>query len=208
MELKNYTLKFKDRVLLQNVNVEFHAGKISHILGKNGTGKSQFAKDLLLNKQGNFTQEISNNVSTISSFSNLPSDLTVARLYRLLQGRYSQEMFLELSSHLNLENIDQKLVIRKLSDGQKQKLKILSFFLEDKDIIILDELTNTLDKATIIEIYKFLTEYIEKNPKKHILNITHDLSDLTRISGDYYLLENLNIEKIDDVEEVKKRYLE
>ena len=43
MKLINYSLKVK-KELLSNVNVTFSEGKISHMLGKNGTGKSCFAK--------------------------------------------------------------------------------------------------------------------------------------------------------------------
>ena len=58
----------------------------------------------------------------------------------------------------------------------KTKLKLLSFS-EDKSIIVLDEITNALDKQTINEIYLFLLAYI-KIILKIILNITHNLSDL------------------------------
>lgn len=39
----------------------------------------------------------------------------------------------KLINTLNLNNIPMDIQIKSLSDGQKQKLKIMSFFLEDRD---------------------------------------------------------------------------
>lgn len=108
---------------------------------------------------------------------------------------------------LNLENIDGKVLIKNLSNGQKQKLKLLSFLLADKNIIVLDEITNALDKKTVIEIHRFLNEYIHENPEKIIINITHNLSDLKAVAGDYYLFHNLGIQKYDSVEKLIEVYI-
>lgn len=50
LELNDYTLKINNKLLLEHTKVSFRKGVINHILGKNGVGKSQFAKDLLLNR--------------------------------------------------------------------------------------------------------------------------------------------------------------
>ena len=36
---------------------------------------------------------------------------------------------------------------------------------------------------------------VKKNPKKVILNITHNLSDLNNMDGEYYLFEDYDIKK-------------
>ena len=80
-----------------------------------------------------------------------------------------------MAHSLHATNISKTSLIGQLSDGQN-KTKTF-FFLEDKSIIVLDEITNALDKQTINEIYLFLLAYI-KIILKIILNITHNLSDL------------------------------
>lgn len=108
---------------------------------------------------------------------------------------------------LNLDNIDGKVLIKNLSDGQKQKLKLLSFLLEDKNIIVLDEITNSLDKKTVIEIHGFLNKYIQENPEKIIINITHDLSDLKAIEGDYYIFNHQEIQQYHSVDKLIEVYI-
>lgn len=197
----------KGKTLLQDTDLHFSKGKISHIIGKNGVGKSQLAKDFLLNNSKRISNDISQNVSLISSSSNIPNDVSKDFLLSFLSRKFGSKMIDTITPLLNLENIDGKVLIKNLSNGQKQKLKLLSFLLADKNIIVLDEITNALDKKTVIEIHRFLNEYIHENPEKIIINITHNLSDLKAVAGDYYLFHNLGIQKYDSVEKLIEVYI-
>lgn len=46
IEVKNVTKKFKDSVILEDVNLEFVGGKIYGLIGRNGSGKSVLLKML------------------------------------------------------------------------------------------------------------------------------------------------------------------
>ncbi|MFU0790449.1 ATP-binding cassette domain-containing protein [Virgibacillus proomii] len=207
MNIAKYTLKVKGKTLLQDTDLHFSKGKISHIIGKNGVGKSQLAKDFLLNNSKRISNDISQNVSLISSSSNIPNDVSKDFLLSFLSRKFGSKMIDTITPLLNLENIDGKVLIKNLSNGQKQKLKLLSFLLADKNIIVLDEITNALDKKTVIEIHRFLNEYIHENSEKIIINITHNLSDLKAVAGDYYLFHNLGIQKYDLVEKLIEVYI-
>lgn len=200
MFIEAYSLKLNNKILLQKTNLQFSSGKINHLLGKNGVGKSQLAKDFLLNRSGKFTKEIVENTTIISSFSNIPKELSVNDLSRLNLDN-------SLYTLLKLETINPELSIYKLSDGQKQKLKLWFFLSKCKNIIILDEITNAIDKVTVNEIYKFLTSYQQKYPEKIIINITHNLSDLSHIEGNYFIFDNLTISSVDTKEEAIKWYM-
>ncbi|MDT3958300.1 ATP-binding cassette domain-containing protein, partial [Staphylococcus kloosii] len=177
MEINDYSLKVKGNSLIEGSNLHFYESTINHIVGKNGVGKSQLAKDFLLNISGQITPEIQSNTTLISSSSNIPSDLSKEFLMKILKNKFDNhnKMF-ELSQMLNLEDIPNKIMIKNLSDGQKQKLKLFSFLMQDKNIIIFDEITNALDKTTINEIYSFINKFIAMHPSKVIINITHNLA--------------------------------
>ncbi|EIT86017.1 ABC transporter ATP-binding protein [Fictibacillus macauensis ZFHKF-1] len=207
MNIENYTLKVKGKTLLKETDLAFSTGVISHIVGKNGVGKSQFAKDLLLNTSKQMLPDVQENVCLISSASNIPHDVSKDFLLRFLRDTFNEQMISRMEQLLNLSNIDGKILIKHLSDGQKQKLKLLSFLLEDKAIIVLDEITNSLDKKTIMEIHQFLNEYIEEHPEKIIINITHELSDLKAIAGDYYLLHEQRIVPFASAEQLIDVYI-
>ncbi|MCY9377055.1 ATP-binding cassette domain-containing protein [Bacillus sp. T17B1] len=207
MNIANYTLKVKGKTLLQDTDLHFSSGKMNHIVGKNGVGKSQLAKDFLLNTSKRIDRDIRQNVSLISSSSNIPHDVSKDFLINFLSEKFDSEKINRIGHLLNLNNIDGKVLIKNLSDGQKQKLKLLSFLLEDKNIIILDEITNSLDKKTVIEIHGFLKKYIKENPEKIIINITHDLSDLKAIEGDYYMFNHQEIQQYHSVDKLIEVYI-
>lgn len=207
MNIANYTLKVKGKTLLQDTDLHFSNGEMNHIVGKNGVGKSQLAKDFLLNNSKRIGRDIRQNVSLISSSSNIPNDVSKDFLLNFLSEKFDSEMINKIARLLNLDNIDGKVLIKNLSDGQKQKLKLLSFLLEDKNIIVLDEITNSLDKKTVMEIHRFLKNYIQENPEKTIINITHDLSDLKAIEGHYYIFNDQKIQKYNSVEKLIEVYI-
>ncbi|TXN91171.1 ATP-binding cassette domain-containing protein, partial [Staphylococcus aureus] len=177
--------------------LNFYLGQINHIVGKNGVGKSLLAKDFLLNHSGNIPKSISQNVTLISSSSNIPNDITKDFLLSLLKSKFenNRQTFDKIYNILNIEAIPSNVLLKNLSDGQKQKLKLLSFLLEDHDLIILDEVTNALDKKTVNEIYEFLNDFIQSHQTKTIINITHNLSDLSALPGKYFIFKDLQIEE-------------
>lgn len=209
MKINNYSLKIKGKKLVINCDLHFHPGKINHIVGKNGVGKSQLAKDFLLNNSGNISKSISNNTTLISSSSNIPKDITKDLLLKLLKTKFpnSSQIFSEIYKILSIEEIPSKILIKNMSDGQKQKLKFLSFLLEDNPLIILDEVTNALDKKTVNEIYYFLNKFIENNPSKTIVNITHNLSDLSSIPGKYFIFRDYQIEEYSSKDQIINDYI-
>ncbi|MDR1605789.1 MAG: ATP-binding cassette domain-containing protein [Streptococcaceae bacterium] len=201
MELTNYTLKLKKKLLLNDLTIRFDTGVISHILGKNGVGKSVFGKDLILNFSRKVPQSILNEIVLISSSTNLPLDLNLDDILKLVDSKALEQV-------LNLGNIDPKMKIKYLSDGQKQKIKLLYFLSFDQSIIVLDEITNAIDKQSTLEIYKFLREFIIKNPSKVLINITHNLSDLSNLAGNYFVFDEQTIKQMPSAEIAIKHYVE
>ncbi|WP_241955337.1 ABC transporter ATP-binding protein, partial [Staphylococcus agnetis] len=103
MKISDYNLIVKSRVLLKDVNVEFFKGSINHIVGKNGVGKSMFAKDLILNK--NLHPNLSKSITLISSASNVPYDITKNDLINILTNTFSQnEKMVELMDMLHIHS--------------------------------------------------------------------------------------------------------
>ncbi|HDI7428265.1 TPA: ATP-binding cassette domain-containing protein [Staphylococcus aureus] len=209
MKLNNYSLKVKNKQLVDNCDLNFYLGQINHIVGKNGVGKSLLAKDFLLNNSGNIPKSISQNVTLISSSSNIPNDITKDFLLSLLKTKFKDNLqtFDKIYKILNIEVIPSNILLKNLSDGQKQKLKLLSFLLEDHDLIILDEITNALDKKTVNEIYEFINDFIQSHQTKTIINITHNLSDLSTLPGKYFIFKDLQIEEYQSKEEVINDYI-
>ena len=208
MHFINYSLKIDNKILIDNLNFSCKKNSINHLLGSNGVGKSCFAKSLvgLLDYSGNIEGNNISDMILISSKSNVPLDLTLKDIIKFLRIKFDQERVEYFFKLLNLENIQHDLKIKKMSDGQKQKIKIFCFLISMPKIIILDEFTSALDKKTSIELYKFFNEFIRDN-NVMCINITHNLSDIEYMIGNYYLFSNKTITKIDSKEEIIEKYI-
>lgn len=207
MKLIDFSLVVQKKILLKNVNVEFEKGVINHILGSNGVGKSCFAKSVLGLFKHTGTIEMNSAPVVIGSYTNVPLDLTTQDIVRYLEKSYGIEKVQYFVNLLNLkESINFSLCIKKLSDGQKQKIKLMYFLINEPQVIILDEFTSSLDKKSTLEIYSFLNDYIlDKNIT--CLNITHNLTDIEYLPGKYYFFYDKSIDLIDTKEEIIDLYI-
>ena len=174
MKLINYSLKVK-KELLSNVNVTFSEGKISHMLGKNGTGKSCFAKSVMgvFSYKGSI-QTDARNIVVIGSYSNIPLEMKVKDMIQIVNAKYDRKIVSVLEQKLQIHKIPCNNRLKNLSDGQRQKVKLLFYLASEPEVIILDEFTNALDKESCMDIYGFLNEYLLENKKSVIINITHN----------------------------------
>lgn len=207
MKFINYSLKVGNNQLINNLNISFQGKMINHLLGNNGVGKSCLAKSCvgMLPYTGKI-EDMYDKPVLISSYSNIPLDFMLSDIVNILGKRFDKEKIRYFWKLLNLDNIPQKLKIRKMSDGQKQKIKLLCFLIPFPKIIILDEFTSALDKSSTLEIYNFMNSFVEQN-NITCINITHNLSDIEYMPGNYYFFNNRNIVKIDSKEDIIDAYV-
>lgn len=206
MELIDFNLKVGNKTLFEDVNLSFSNRIINHVLGSNGAGKSSLAKSCV--GMLKFDGEIIgiDKAILIGSGSNVPSEFTINDVVSLLEKRFDSKKINRLYNLLKLNRVSNKLQIKKMSDGQKQKVKLLAFLSADPEVIILDEFTNALDKNSALDLYHFLIEYIKINDAV-IINITHNLSDLEYMEGKYFYIRDLNILQLNTKSEVVDLYM-
>ena len=209
IEFKNvyFKYKFNERYILKNISFKLQPDKLNFIIGENGTGKSTIIK-LLLGFYSNFYGNILINGIDISNYSlvNIRKNIKV-----LFQDNYLFNNTLEYNLKYGIENkkinkllkemniynwyLDNKdnnigLDGNKLSGGQKKKLKLINFLLNNSKVFIFDEPTNSLDKYSI----DYLINYII-NSKLYINNtiiiISHNNDFLKSIEN-----KNIDINKI------------
>lgn len=206
MELVNYSLEVGKRLLIEETTLKFEKGKINHLLGNNGVGKSCFAKSCvnILPHKGQI--KTSSELIVIGSYSNIPLDFTLKDIIDILKKKHTKKEIDEIIDLLNFDNISKDIRIKKLSDGQKQKIKLLFFLISKPDNIILDEFTSSLDKSSSFELYNFLNKYVN-NENVTCINITHNLADMENMPGAYYLLSDKKIIKYNDPNEIISLYI-
>ena len=186
IEFKNITLKFKNTVIFDNLNLKIKKREKTVITGMSGKGKTTIlnmiigftipinGKIIVNNKEVNSKNisEIRKLISFVPQNVNIPFKKTEEMLYAVF--KYSEkvppvkkinEMLLKFNLDRNILKKDTGL----LSGGEKQRILLISSILSEKKILLWDEPTSALDK----ENKKILID-IFKNLNTTILSVSHD----------------------------------
>ena len=172
IELKDVSVSFEEKNVIDSLNLKIKAGKKYLIVGKSGSGKSTFIK-LITKQLDNYGGEILLNGINISkltdnqiyqNFSYLPQDghvfATTLRNNLTLYKSYPDEIiikalkFVELDKWANAESLSMKLgnSDTKVSGGEAKRIELARLLLREKSVLILDEFSSGIDKATLQKI--------------------------------------------------------
>lgn len=201
IEIKNVSKKFKNNLVLDKVNLTFTTGHIYGLKGRNGSGKSVFLKILtglytpsegevlFDNKKFNPKKEYPPNMRALIENPTFFANMTGYENLKLLakiQGKISDKEILEALELVNLISEKDKKY-NKYSLGMKQKLGIAQVFMEDPEILILDEVFNGLEENTVLK----LKDYLKEIKKEKIIIITsHQKEDLELLCDKIYFFDN------------------
>ena len=179
IEFKNVDFIYKNKNGIKNINLKINKGDFIALVGKSGSYKTTISNvlaglypinkgeilidNILLDK--NNTKAWQNNISHVFQDCNLIFD-------KLDKADFDIEILKKLD--LNLDNIKN---INELSQGQKQRLALLCAINNDKELLILDEITSNLDSISEEKINDFLV-YLNTKKSKTIVAITHRINIL------------------------------
>lgn len=174
IELKNIGLKIDGKQIIDGISLQLKRGKITTLIGPNGGGKTSLARIML-----GIIKPTSGSVMAMSQLKigympqklNLEKNIPISArdFVELENGKIDQK----LATRLNVEKILDKQ-IHDLSGGQLQKILFLRALSGKPDLLVLDEPTQYMDVAAIVEFYQILEE-IRAESKCTILLISHDL---------------------------------
>ena len=197
IELKNLSIGYGNKSVLQDVNAKINKGEIVGIIGCNGAGKSTLLKKIrgLLPKQSG---EILYFGRKVESFSEKELAREVAYLQQnvevgfgytgkdiVLAGRYpymkwwkgesisDEELALKCMEYTGTKELAERPV-NEVSGGQKQRILLAKVLAQQTPILFLDEPTTGLDMVYQEEIFRFSKALAEMG--KTILMVVHELN--------------------------------
>ncbi|WP_370821903.1 ABC transporter ATP-binding protein [Phascolarctobacterium faecium] len=197
IELKNLSIGYGNKSVLQDVNAKINKGEIVGIIGCNGAGKSTLLKTIrgLLPKQSG---EILYFGRKLESFSEKELAREVAYLQQnvevgfgytgkdiVLAGRYpymkwwkgesisDEELALKCMEYTGTKELAERPV-NEVSGGQKQRILLAKVLAQQTPILFLDEPTTGLDMVYQEEIFRFSKALAEMG--KTILMVVHELN--------------------------------
>lgn len=195
----------KGKEILKDINLELESGVIYGFVGRNGSGKTMLFRALSGLMKIDTGIVMLDEKTLHKDFSVLPSlgiVLENAGLYPNMTG-YDNLKYLagmkriigaaeikRAIKRVGLEQNDKRLY-GKYSLGMKQRLAIAQAVMEQPDVIMLDEPTNSLDEFGVEEIRRLILE--EKERGALILLASHNKDDINMLVDELYTIEEGSI---------------
>jgi ABC-2 type transport system ATP-binding protein len=216
---------YGETIAVKSVNLQVKKGEIFGFLGLNGAGKTTTIRMLLgmiaptrgecylqgeKVKPGNVQiwKEVGYIVEAPYSYPELTVKENLEIVWKL-RGMRDRSQISWIMSLLKLEKYS-SVKAKYLSLGNVQRLGIAKALIHKPKILILDEPTNGLDPAGIVEVRELLRNLAE-NVGVTILISSHNLDEISRIATNIAIIHNGSlIRKIDTVNlerQVKKTLL-
>lgn len=192
LEVKNLKKSFEGRTLFKNVHFTIQHGEKIAVTGPNGSGKTTLLKIILGAEaaEGDVWMSPSASIGYLTQeVFDLPLDETPGALFH-------KETFAErgkvqtLMKHLGFQTSHWKEPIRNMSMGERVKIKLMKYILEERDVLILDEPTNHLDLASREQLEETLSEY-----NGTLIIVTHDRYFLEKTTDIKLMIANGTIKK-------------
>lgn len=220
LSLKNVFFRYdnKDEFLLKNVNLSFSKGSKTAIIGKNGAGKSTLAELLtrmyILQKGKIYLDELEISEIDLCTYRNLIS-IVGQQIYLFndsirnnicLYREIDEDVIIAVCRECGLEEFIREVSLDYmigyngafLSGGQKQKIALARAIIRNKDILIFDEVTSSVDSISEMQIKALFKERLKD---KTVIMITHK-TELLREMERFVLLEDGEVRITENLNEV------
>lgn len=203
IETKNLTKRFKDKVAVDNLNLEIKEGELFSLLGVNGAGKTTTIKmltGLILPTNGEIKIEgmdMKDNIYDIKNILNvspqetaIAPNLTVKENLEFMAGVYQikdrEKKINELIKDFKLDEVLNRKA-KVLSGGWQRKVSIAISLINDPKILFLDEPTLGLDVIARKELWKVINSL---KGKKTIILTTHYMEEAESLSDRIGIMVN------------------
>ena len=218
LEIKNIHIAF-ERTLFNNARIQFYDSSIHAIVGKSGSGKTTFLKSIL--HDSTYVQSkmyynnvevlekddfVRNHVAYVDQLGSFFPNMTIKQHFQfyaeMKKEKVDANTMNQYLEKVNLYNININKLPSILSIGERKRLLIALALFCDKDIIILDEPTASLDKKNT----DLLKDLLLSLKDKTIILTTHT-PEILEICHVIYKIENQAFlcqkKDIDDQQEIQ-----
>ncbi len=220
LRVENIHKSYGKKKVLNDINFSVEKGEIFGLIGLNGAGKTTLIKiilGLLSQNEGNayiFGDSVQE-INTRKKLSFLPEKFHPSRL---LKGKeflsltlsyygkeYNHEKAREMAAKLDLDPNVLDLKMTKYSKGMGQKIGLLSAFLTESPLLLLDEPMSGLDPSARIHLKDTLLDFC-KETENTIFFSSHILSDIDEICNRIAVLHNNKMIFVGKPDDFKKQY--
>lgn len=212
LQLKNVSLKFENKQILNNISVDFWKGYIHAVVGPNGAGKSTLAYTIMgLEDYRGISGEIFYNEKNINQLSidqrgklgitlgwQEPARFEGLSVIDFISCSAKDKSIKNIKNVLEKSGLSPELYIRRkvdktLSGGERKKIELASILAMEPQLVILDEPDSGIDIQSLENIFKIIHFLKEKGAT--IILVTHSLAVLKQADHAFLLCHGEIIDK-------------
>ena len=218
IETTNLTKKFKDKIVVDNLNLQIKQGELFSLLGTNGAGKTTTIKmltTLLSSTDGqilinglnikNDAQKIKNIINMSPQETAIAPNLTVEENLEFMAGVYQiKNKKDKIDSLIKTFKLDEvlKQKAKTLSGGWQRKVSIAISLINDPQILFLDEPTLGLDVIARKELWDVINSL---KGKITIILTTHYMEEAESLSSRIGIMTEGKLIAIGTAKELMKK---
>ena len=217
-------MAYKEKEVLNNVDLTIQDGEFFVLIGSSGCGKTTLLKSinkLLPVQQGTLkingtpvsqikVNQLPNLVGYVVQAGGLFPHLTVEENIALVMkvAQYPKEQIHDrVTAMLKMVNLDPALYRNQypsqLSGGQQQRVGVARAFAVDPPIVLMDEPFSALDPMTRSELQNEI-HALQKKTGKTIIFVTHDMDEAIKLADRICILQNGHVVQCDKPENILK----
>lgn len=213
IEVKNLTVRYGDRTILENVSFDIHRGEIFVIVGGSGCGKSTLLRQLIGLEQPTSGDILIDGKSLVRASSKdkskilrrfgvsfqsggLFASMTLAENIALVLEKYTDlsedkiEKIIEVKLDAVGLNGFQDFLPSEISGGMKKRAAFARSMALDPDVLFFDEPSSGLDPVTSASIDE-LIKRVNLGLNTTMVIVTHDLASILSVSHRIIMLDKL-----------------
>ena len=216
LKINNLNKSFNDNHVLKDINLNITSGQIFGYLGRNGAGKStsfRIIMDVFEGDSGTITMNGKDFKREDYKIGYLPEERGMYSKFTVkdqliyfaeLRGASKKDAVESMNSWCKKFGIEKYLnqKLETLSKGNQQKVEITQAFINEPDILILDEPFSGLDPVNSKIFQDAITGYIRED--RIIIFSSHQMSYIEAICDDIALIDNGKIVLEGSLSEIKK----
>jgi len=199
---------------LENVSIRIEAGKVYGLLGPNGSGKTTLIKlangllsptggEILINgrKPGAETKA---EVAYLSDKPCLAPWMSVRQLMDFFEDFYADFRRDRAEDMLKRLGIDEKMRIKQMSKGTKEKVQLIMVMSRSASLYLLDEPIGGVDPAT--RDYILSTIIGNYNPDSAVVISTHLIGDVEQILDEVIFINGGRVVLQSSVDDIREQH--
>ena len=216
IEIKNLTVKYGGRSVLDDMNLNLEKGKIIGLVGENGTGKSTLMRVLAGlernykgevtidgNKPGGMTNALISYQPDHLAFDDAMTIIDIGNIYEKFYDDFDSERYYKL---IDSFSIARNLKIKECSKGMKDKVQIAASLSRRSEIYLLDEPMTGIDPKARQEVLDTIIENFDYEGilliSTHLISQIENILDEIIIIKDGKILAHKNVDTIREEENI------